>query len=292
MIGFINLNKPKGITSHDCVYRVRKLTKTKRVGHGGTLDPAASGVLSIALGGATRLLNYLPDTKKYRALIQFGLVTSTDDLEGEIIAQRPANKLTLEMIEPYLNQFKGLIKQIPPAYSAISVDGERLYQKARRGEIFTVPERQVSIYDLKILDWQEGDYPQLSLEITCGSGTYIRSIARDLGESLNTGATLAGLVRLENGGFNLSESISLEELSRKIELGEFSLISPEIALKHLSKIELSSELAKDFCLGRKIELKEAPSSQRVLVYSNDNFLGMGTVEDLQLLPKIVLFSHT
>ncbi len=291
MIGFINLHKPKGITSHDCIYKVRKLTKIKRVGHGGTLDPAASGVLSIALGGATRLLDYLPGNKKYRALIQFGLTTTTDDLQGDIVCQRHSDQLNLEMIEPHLKVFKGIIRQIPPAYSAISVGGVRLYEKARRGEIFVVPERQVEIYDLKILAWQSGDFPQLTLEIICGSGTYIRSIARDLGQSLGTGATLAGLVRLESGGFKLAESITLETLANMIDMDQFSLITPEVALNHLSKLELTSQQTQDFCMGRKIELKEIPSTERVLVYDGENFLGMATTEQLQLLPKIVLFPH-
>ncbi len=143
MQGFLNLNKPFGWTSHDCVARVRKLLRLKRVGHAGTLDPAATGVLPIAFGKATRLLEYLPGTKAYQATIRFGVRTTTDDLQGEIITSAPCPNLSLAAVKTVLPQFEGKIEQIPPSYSAIQVDGKRLYDLARRGEKVEVPVRTV-----------------------------------------------------------------------------------------------------------------------------------------------------
>ncbi|MBD0336189.1 MAG: tRNA pseudouridine(55) synthase TruB, partial [Cyanobacteria bacterium Co-bin13] len=141
MQGFLNLNKPAGLTSHDCVARVRRLLQTKKVGHGGTLDPAAQGVLPIAVGRATRLLPYLASGKAYQAVIRFGLITATDDLEGDILHQQPAPDLSLAQIQAVLPQFLGQIEQVPPRYSAIQVDGQRLYDLARKGQAVEAPLR-------------------------------------------------------------------------------------------------------------------------------------------------------
>jgi len=157
--GFVNLNKPGGLTSHDCVARLRKLLRLKRIGHGGTLDPAATGVLPIALGKATRLLQYLSHEKAYRARIRFGITTSTDDLEGEILTQRDASDLTLAEVQTALPQFVGKIEQIPPSYSAIQVGGKRLYELARAGQLVEAPLRQVEVHQIQILDWHPGELP-------------------------------------------------------------------------------------------------------------------------------------
>ncbi len=158
MEGFLNLNKPAGWTSHDCVAKVRSILHLKRVGHGGTLDPAATGVLPIALGKATKLLQYLPQDKAYTATMRLGVKTTTDDLEGEVIATHSAAGLTLEKVLPYLKQFEGKIQQIPPMYSAIQVKGKRLYELARAGKTAEVPERTVEVYQLKVLAWHPGEF--------------------------------------------------------------------------------------------------------------------------------------
>ncbi|MGB5771230.1 MAG: tRNA pseudouridine(55) synthase TruB, partial [Crocosphaera sp.] len=173
MLGFIALNKPSGLTSHDCVARVRRLLKLKKVGHGGTLDPAATGVLPIAVGKATRLLSFLPENKAYDARIRFGIQTTTDDLEGEIIQTQAGANVTLEDIQPLLKQFLGTIEQIPPIYSAIQRDGKRLYELARKGEVVDVPVRTVKIDKIEVLGWYPGDFPELVVNIQCGPGTYI-----------------------------------------------------------------------------------------------------------------------
>jgi tRNA pseudouridine55 synthase len=292
MIGFINLHKTTGMTSHDCVYQIRKSLKIKRVGHGGTLDPAASGVLSIAVGGATRLLSYLSGQKVYEAIIRLGVITTTDDLEGDILYQCSASQLTIAQVVPQLSKFIGKIAQVPPAYSAISVGGVRLYEKARKGEVFEIPTRQVEIYTIELIDWLGGEFPELKLKITCAPGTYIRSIARDLGKVLGVGGTLAGLIRLESGGFILEESISLEQLHNRLENGIFSLISPEVALKHLDKVDLLKEETKYFLQGREILLNKNPSTENCLVFGEGEFLGVGQRgEQNTLNPKVVLFTH-
>jgi tRNA pseudouridine55 synthase len=252
MFGFLNFHKPLDCTSHDCVARIRRLLHTKKVGHGGTLDPAASGVLPLAIGQATRLLPYLPEEKAYRGRIRFGIKTTTDDLQGEVLESHSAEHLTLRDLETLLPEFLGKITQIPPRYSAIQVQGKRLYDLARSGENFEVPSRQVEIFSLKLLDWQTYPYPELELDIECGAGTYIRSLARDWGDRLGVGATLAGLVRTRSSGFDLDKSLTLEEISALYEGGELSLIEPAIALKKMPKIQLEARELLSWSQGKKL----------------------------------------
>lgn len=256
MQGFLNLNKPAGLTSHDCVARVRRLLRQKRVGHGGTLDPAATGVLPIAVGKATRLLQYLSHQKAYRATVRLGIVTTTDDLEGEVIRQTSAAELTLAQIEPVLPQFIGQIEQIPPSYSAIQVGGKRLYDLARSGQMVTAPARTVVVHQIAVLDWRSGEFPELDLAIDCGPGTYIRSIARDLGAALGCGGTLAGLVRTTSSGFTLSRSLSLEQVAEQVEGDRLQLIPPQIALAHLPVIGLTQPQIKLWQQGQRLDWQQ------------------------------------
>ena len=302
MQGFLNLNKPAGFTSHDCVARVRRLLRLKRVGHGGTLDPAVTGVLPIALGKATRLLQYLRQDKAYRGTIKLGITTTTDDLAGEIISQQPVNDVSLEAVTAALQQFKGTIQQIPPNYSAIQVQGKRLYDLARAGEKIDVPARTVEVYQIEVLDWRGGEFPEIDVAIACGSGTYIRAIARDLGIAVNTGGVLASLIRTASCGFNLADSITFEELEQQIQQGTFQPISPPTALTHLTSVNLSATDAKRWCQGQKIlnaqssilditESEEQAPSDRISIQSakstnflrvydeNQQFLGIANLTD-------------
>lgn len=296
MQGFLNLNKPFGITSHDCVARVRRILHLKRVGHGGTLDPAATGVLPIALGKATRLLQYLKTDKAYQATIQLGICTTTDDLEGETIATQPSAELTLEDVKAVLQQFEGKIQQVPPQYSAIQVQGKRLYDLARAGETVEVPARTVEVHKIEILDWRAGEFPQLDVAIACGPGTYIRSIARDLGTVLQVGGTLAALSRTESCGFQLKDSLTLEELEQQVELGTFQPVSPVAALEHLASITLPATAARAWCQGQCIREQAITGNSGagiVRVHDEDGrFLGIGEMEksadESQLIPKLVL----
>ncbi|MBP0021896.1 MAG: tRNA pseudouridine(55) synthase TruB [Cyanobacteria bacterium SBLK] len=297
MLGFLNLNKSAGLTSHDCVARVRRLLKLKRVGHGGTLDPAATGVLPIAIGKATRLLQYLPEIKAYHAKIRLGMRTTTDDLEGEILERRSHCQIELEQIRGILPQFIGKIEQIPPIYSAIQRDGKRMYELARAGKKVEVPPRIVEIQNIEILNWHPGEFPELDVAIACGGGTYIRAIARDLGALLDVGGTLANLVRVKSCGLELTDSMTLEELENAIVKGEFQPIAPEIPLQHLEEIGLEAEAAKRWCQGQKIT-NNKPQKTGVFVRVYDekkDFLGIGKWEDCdresKLIPKTVLVSN-
>ena len=295
MQGFLNLNKPAGWTSHDCVARVRRLLKLKRVGHAGTLDPAAVGVLPLAVGKATRLLQFLPDNKAYRATVRFGMTTTTDDLEGETLTAKTVPELELSQIEAILPRFVGKIEQIPPRYSAIQVGGKRLYDLARQGKAVEVPRRTVEVFNIEVLGWHPGEFPELELAIACGGGTYIRSIARDLGEMLGTGGTLARLVRTHSSGFDLTDSLTAEGLESQIEQGTFQLVRPSIALKHLPAFTLTSpEDARRWCQGQRIVCEAENNTPSVIrLYHPDGlFLGLGrwVVGESQtvLTPEIVL----
>lgn len=296
MQGFLNLNKSTGFTSHDCVAKVRKLLRVKRVGHGGTLDPAATGVLPIAIGRATRLLQFLPDDKAYHATIRFGWRTTTDDLDGEILTQAPAAGLRLEDVEALLPQFEGTIQQIPPKYSAVQVGGKRLYDLARTGTEVEIPMRTVTVDRIDVLGWHPGDYPELDVAIACGSGTYIRSIARDLGEMLGVGGTLSTLLRTRSSGLNLETSLTLDQISDQIQTGTFQPIYPDQVLSHLAIATLSMESAQRWCQGQKLEINIASVGQEALVRVQDEagqFLGVAEAiapensDQVWLRPKVV-----
>jgi tRNA pseudouridine55 synthase len=293
--GFLNLNKPFGLTSHDCIARVRRLVRLKRVGHGGTLDPTATGVLPIALGKATRLLQYMQQDKAYNATIRLGVRTTTDDLEGEVVATQSASELMLENIKPLLPLFVGKIQQIPPIYSAIQVKGQRLYDLARAGVEVEVPVREVEIYKIEVLAWRPGEFPEIDLAIACGPGTYIRAIARDLGVSLNTGGVLAALTRTQSSGFALADSLTLEELEQQLHQEIFQPVPPLAALEHLEAIALSPGDAHRWCLGQRLSwndsLSNAPNSALRIHHENGDFLGIGQMTDSEngriLAPQMV-----
>lgn len=301
MLGFINLNKPAGFTSHDCVAKVRRLLNIKKVGHGGTLDPAATGVLPIAVGKATRLLQFLPDNKAYLARIRLGMRTTTDDLEGEIIEAKPGVSVSLPQIEACLSQFVGEIEQIPPSYSAIKREGKKLYELARKGETIDIPSRTVMIERIEIVNFFPGEFTELELAIFCGSGTYIRSIARDLGMVLEVGGTLANLIRTESCGMKLTDSVTLEQLEIQIKRGTFQLIKPERALQNLDTFSLNSTEAKRWCQGQCIYLENPQYPKKQLIKNTEYpikiqqkdgiFLGIGIYswedDKLKITPKIV-----
>lgn len=300
MYGFLNLNKPLGLTSHDCVAQVRRLLRLKKVGHGGTLDPAATGVLPMAIGKATRLLQYLSHEKAYRAKIRFGITTTTDDLAGEPLTQVPAPALTLSQVQQVLPQFEGKLAQIPPSYSAIQVGGKRLYDLARAGQAVEAPLRSVEVHRIDVLDWQPGEFPELEVNIACGAGTYIRSIARDLGAALGVGGTLAALERTASSGFERSSSQTLEELAARIESHTFEPISLTAALQHLPVLTLTEAQSQRWLYGQRIRWNELAAVDQFPRFSggpcrvqqdNQQFLGIGqgttTETGRILLPKLV-----
>lgn len=212
--GILVVNKPAGPTSHDVVALIRRLAATKRVGHGGTLDPFAGGVLPIFLGHATRVVEYhLGDTKRYRATVCFGGSSTTDDLEGEITPSDGAAP-SREAVEAALAAMVGVVSQRPPAYSAIKVGGRRAYAMARAGETVVLAEREVTLHDMTMTDWDGSDpaRPIAIVDVTCSTGTYVRAIARDLGETLGSAAYLGALSRMASGPFELDAAILLDDI--------------------------------------------------------------------------------
>ncbi|BCJ57858.1 tRNA pseudouridine synthase B [Micromonospora endophytica] len=212
------VDKPGGMTSHDVVARLRRLARTRRVGHGGTLDPMATGVLVIGVGRATRLLTYVIGAdKSYAATIRLGQATVTDDAEGDVIATTPAGRITDDAVRSALAALTGEIDQVPSAVSAIKINGQRAYKRVREGESVELPARRVTVSRLDVLAVRrdEPDVVDVDIEVSCSTGTYIRAIARDAGLALGVGGHLTALRRTSVGGFGLAESVTLEELERR-----------------------------------------------------------------------------
>ena len=285
--GFLALDKPAGLSSHGCVARVRRAYHVKRVGHGGTLDPAVTGVLPIALGPATRLLPYLPGEKAYRAAIQLGIRTDTDDLQGTVLAvQSPPSALSRPELEAALAPFRGTIQQRPPAFSAVHVQGQRAYALARAGEPVVLAPRAVTLHQLDLLSW-DAESGVLELEIHCSAGTYIRSLARDLGEALGCGAALAHLRRTIALGFALHHCVRLEDLDGPLP----PLLDPLTVLGHLARYQLTgTELASWRCGQAQHAAVGWPTGATVLMVDPDGKLA-GLAEmggNGELRPRLVV----
>tara|TARA_Y100001968_G_C19454366_1_gene771500 strand:+ start:24258 stop:25196 length:939 start_codon:yes stop_codon:yes gene_type:complete len=306
--GFLSINKPTGLTSHDCVNVIRKLFGTRRVGHGGTLDPSVTGVLPIAIGNATRLLPYLQEGKRYKAKIQLGVSTSTDDLNGEIFFRRKWPVLEKVVMEKYLNKFRGAIQQQPPRVSSIHIKGERAYKKARRGELFDLPTKKIFIYKLILISW-DNNSGLIEIDVHCSSGTYIRSIARDLGESLGCGGCLKELHRTQALGFTEDQSILLPRNNNNKTSILPNLIPPIEALLHLDQIKLREEQLDLWRKGQRLILlddyptkianqKEClPKNQHLnkfiaIVNCNNKVEGIGEkIEQGTIQPKVVFNAY-
>ncbi len=216
--GVLVVDKPVGMTSHDVVQFVRNGTKINRAGHTGTLDPRASGVLVVLVGPAVRLSEYVSATdKRYQAVLKFGQTTSTYDSEGEITSRRPVD-ISYEELEEALAGFVGEVEQVPPVFSALKVKGKRAYELARQGKEVEMEPRIITVHGLELLDW---DPPEAVIDIQCSSGTYVRSLASDLGEVLESGATLIGLRRTKNGQFGLRDAVSLRRLEEAFQNGDW-----------------------------------------------------------------------
>ena len=246
MHGFLNIDKPAGMTSHDVIAHIRRSARQKRVGHAGTLDPAATGVLVVALGHATRLIEYVQDatSKRYLATVYLGATTTTDDAEGQVLATVAVPPLDRAALEEALEPFQGEILQVPPMYSALHHQGRRLHELAREGIVVERAARPVTIERLELLDW---DSPRLILDIMCSKGTYIRSLARDLGESLGCGAHLQALRRTAVGTFLIEQATPLAQLID--EPGDTdplsqALLPPEIAVVDWPVVRLGTEAVR------------------------------------------------
>ena len=291
--GFLVLDKPAGLSSHACVAQVRRAYGLKRVGHGGTLDPAVTGVLPIALGSATRLLPYLGSDKAYRGVVQLGVRTSTDDLEGELLERGTVPALSTAELDAALAPFRGAIHQVPPQVSAVHVNGERAYARVRRGESLELAARPITVHSLELLGWEPAA-GQLELELRCSAGTYVRALARDLGVALGCGGALARLRRTEALGFTLAQAVPLEALNAGREGGALPpLLDPLAPLAHLPRHQLSPEEQAGWRCGRAPLLPAAlaelvPETAVVVLDPDGNLAGMARAAAGVLQPKLVL----
>lgn len=241
MNGVINIYKNTGMTSFDVVAMVRRVAKMKKVGHTGTLDPAASGVLPVCLGKATKIIDYIMENKKvYRVNLKLGMVTDTYDLEGEVLREKDASHITKDEILNCINSFVGTIDQVPPMYSALKQNGVRLYELARQGIEVHREARKVTIYSIENIKIESND--NIQMDVCCSKGTYIRSLCYDIGEKLNVGATMTALERIQNGPFTKEEAINIEDLTE--ELLEKHIISIEKALDSFEKITVNEKFGK------------------------------------------------
>lgn len=252
--GILVVDKPLGATSFDVVRLVRRGTGEKRVGHAGTLDPAATGVLVVLLGQATRITEYLMDMPKtYRGTIHLGVATTTYDAEGDVVREADASGVSDEMLREALAEFIGEIAQAPPAHSAVKIDGERAYHRARRGEAVAMKARPVSIYRINLLRYEP---PDAEIEVECGRGTYIRSLAHDVGERLGVGGHLASLVRTRIGPFVIEAAADEPTLAAAFSDGSWrELLQPmDCGLMALPAITLEIEDEKDVRHGQAVTL--------------------------------------
>lgn len=277
MDGVINIYKNKGMTSFDVVRIVRKISKIKKVGHTGTLDPAATGVLPVCLGKATKIIDYIMDQEKsYFVEFKLGVITTTYDLEGEVIKEADISNLSENQVMSAIESFKGEYMQIPPMYSALKKDGVRLYDLARQGIEIEREGRKVSIIDIKDIKIK---IPYISMEVTCSKGTYIRSLCYDIGNVLGVGATVTELSRTKTASFSAKDSINIDELTEENIIQ--NLISMEQALSRFPKMNVTEPFSKLLINGVKVADKRLTEEDLVInqlyrVYDqNSNFIGLG-----------------
>lgn len=278
MNGVINIYKNTGMTSFDVVAMVRRVAKMKKVGHTGTLDPAASGVLPVCLGKATKIIDYIMENKKvYRVNLKLGMITDTYDLEGEVLREEDASHITKDEILNCINSFVGTIDQVPPMYSALKQNGVRLYELARQGIEVHREARKITIYSIENIKIESND--NIQMDVCCSKGTYIRSLCYDIGEKLNVGATMTALERIQNGTFTKEEAINIEDLTE--ELLEKHIISIEKALDSFEKITVNEKFGKLLRNGVKVfdnrmYSEEVEFNKLYRVYEDNGvFLGLG-----------------
>ena len=291
MDGIIIINKPKACTSHDIVYKVKKIFNEK-VGHTGTLDPMAEGVLPILIGKGTLVSKYLINhDKKYIVELQLGIKTDTADSEGKIIEEKEVNVelMSKSKIENILNMFVGKQEQVPPIYSAIKVNGKKLYEYARKGQKVELKPRQIEIYDIKLLEYSI-DEKKIKFEVFCGKGTYIRSLCEDIATKFETVGYMKSLQRIQVGEFNIEDSITIEQLEKNIENNEFvekKVITIQELFKNKDSIKLNDRKLELFLNGVRITQELKDGIYKIYDKNND-FIGTGIIENRLLKRDIVL----
>ncbi len=283
--GVLVVDKPAGLTSHDVVVRVRRALHTK-TGHLGTLDPGATGVLPLVLGRATRLARFMQlAEKEYLATVRLGRTTDTYDGDGRTLEERPVPKVSLDQINELLRQFEGEVSQLPPMFSAVKVNGERLYKSARRGETRERPKRRVSIYRIDLLTC----YPEAwDLKIHCSAGTYIRALAHDIGKELHCGAYLERLRRTRSGPFSLSIAVTLETL---FDNWQNFLLPMEDLLPDFPAVVITSDCGERVVNGNPVEYRKTIRGEYCRLIHQEHLLAIGKVKGSLIYPKVVLQSR-
>ena len=289
--GFVIVDKPAGMTSHDVVHQIRKLANTKKVGHAGTLDPDATGVLVIGLGKATRLLTFIvADNKTYQATIRLGQSRTTDDAQGEIIETKSCEKITDEAIKYELDKFVGDIQQIPSSVSAIKVDGKRAYDLVRQGEKVELAPRSVHISAIDVHEIKKIDeFIDVAVTVHCSSGTYIRAIARDLGNSLQVGGHLTNLRRTQSGQWSITNANKLTDLKP----GSLPIISmAQVATSIFPTVTIGQAETEDFIHGRSVRTTHTPAETIAVIDKNPSLIALAHGDGLTLKPHVVFASGT
>lgn len=288
MDGIISIIKPPGVTSHDVIGMLRGILKTKRIGHSGTLDPMAAGVLPIYVGKATRLIEYGDkNNKTYIAECQFGYATDTEDITGnKLLNEKTMNykEPTWDEIEAACKSFVGNISQLPSKYSAIKINGKRAYELARAGIKFSLPPRDVSIYTIKLIVYK---YPYFTIEVSCSSGTYIRSLLRDICLSLGKVGTMSALHRIKVDQYTIAESYTIDELHR---IEDIVLMNVDEAVAYLPIINLSPNETKDLCQGKRLsKYNKTEKNGLYRLYEDKQFLGIVEVNEKCIQSKKILY---
>lgn len=295
-VGFLNLVKPGGITSHDLVNSVRKITGIRQVGHSGTLDPMAQGVMIIGLSKACKLIQFLPDDKTYLAEVLFGTSTDTDDIEGKVINEQVEKKMLDRIlftdIGICLKTFLGKIQQIPPAYSAIKINGVKMYEMARKGQSLAadaIKPRAVEVFSIDALNFENH---VLQLRISCSSGTYIRSIARDLGQMLEVGACLKSLSRERVGTFNLKDAITIDQFKEQWQTENSKVIMTGADAINVPSHQLESEILHRLVNGQLLDDQNLNTNERGLFMARDQNreICLVLVKDTKMKAQVVLVS--
>ncbi|HIZ56501.1 MAG TPA: tRNA pseudouridine(55) synthase TruB [Firmicutes bacterium] len=283
MNGILCINKPQGFTSFDVIAKLRGMTRIRRIGHAGTLDPMATGVLPIFIGGAVRAVDLMPETdKRYTALFRLGMTTNTQDITGEVISQTVSH-CTKEELLSVLPLFQGEILQVPPMFSAVQVNGQRLYDLARQGKEVKRDPRPVLIRELNLTAFEEASQTG-TLDILCSKGTYIRTLCHDIGEKLGCGAVLTGLIRTMSGVFTLADSMTMEQAQQLTQEGTLlSHLTPvDRVFASLPKIILSPVQTKKFLNGVRLDLhrihRESDAPEQRIYGNNGDFLGIATLQ--------------
>lgn len=292
MNGIINLKKEAGMTSHDAVFKLRKILGTKKIGHGGTLDPDVVGVLPIAVGKATRMVEFMQDEGKiYEGEITLGYSTTTEDDSGEVVSETPVlSPLNENLVDEAIASLTGPITQIPPMYSAVKVNGRKLYEYARAGQEVERPERQVTIYQFERISpiSYESELARFTFRVKCSKGTYIRTLSVDLGEKLGYAAHMSYLTRTSAAGLQLDDALTLSEIEEKVQAGELDFLHPlEIGTGDLVKVYLTPEQAEEVRFGRFIELEQ--TEKELAGFEGEKLLAILEKRDHLYKPRKVFY---